>query len=194
MFNWLKIMSFLVLASLPVMVHAAPEKFVLDKEHTTILFFVNHLGFSDKVGLFRDFDGYFVFDHENPEKSMVEVTIHPSGIDTQSEALDKKLQEKDWFDTVKYPDIHFKSSQINVTGENTADVRGWLTMLGKQQSIVLKVKFNKEGEVKFFNRYIAGFSASTTINRSHFGMINDVPFVGENIRIAIEAEGIKQAK
>ncbi len=179
---------------LPISVQAAPEKFVLDKEHTTILFFINHLGFSDKLGTFDDYDGYFIFDEEKPEESMVEVTIRPAGIDTDSKALDEKLQNKDWFNTDQYPEIHFKSSQIEVTGENTANVRGWLTMLGVKKSVVLQVTFNKAGKVHFANRYVAGFSARTEINRSDFGLNNSVPFVGENVRILIEAEGIKEEK
>jgi polyisoprenoid-binding protein YceI len=41
------------------------------------------------------------------------------------------------------------------------------------------------------DRYVAGFSANTVINRSHFGMINSVPFVSEDVRILIETEGIR---
>lgn len=185
-------LSVFVSLILPFSVQAKPEKFVLDNEHTTILFFINHLGFSDKLGTFDDFDGYFIFDQEKPEEGLVEVTIRPTGIDTDSKALDEKLQKKDWFNTAEYPEIHFKSSQIEVTGEDTADVRGWLTMLGVQKSVVLKVKFNKAGEIKFANRYVAGFSAQAEINRSDFGLINGVPFVGENVRLLIEAEGIRQ--
>ena len=38
----------------------------------------------------------------------------------------------------------------------------------------------------------AGFSADAVINRSDFGMINSVPFVGEDVRLHIESEFVRE--
>ncbi len=171
---------------------AAPEKYQIDKEHTTILFFVNHGGFSDKVGRFTDYDGYFSFDEKNPKLSHVEITFRTAGIETGSSALDKILQEKLWFNTKQYPEAKFKSSQVNITGNNTANVIGWFTLLGKEKSATLNVVFNKAATNPVSKNYIAGFSVDTVINRSDFGMNNLVPMIGENVRIHAEIEGIRQ--
>ena len=172
--------------------NAAPEKYVFDKDHTTILFFVNHLGFSDKIGKFNDYDGYFIFDQEAPEKSSVDIHLKPTGIDTFSTELNKILQEKSWFNSKAYPDIHFKSTKITVTGKNQADILGWLSFLGKEKPVTLHAIFNKYGVHPVTKKYVAGFSADSVINRSQFGMNNYVPFVGENVRLHIELEGIRQ--
>ncbi len=135
--------------------YAAPDKYVFDKEHTTILFSVNHLGFSNKIGRFADYDGYFIFDQQNPEASIVDIIIRPIGIDTFSSELNKLLQGKGWFNTAAFPEMRFKSSKIKITGENTADILGWLSMLGKDKPITLHTKFHKTGVNPANNLYIA---------------------------------------
>jgi len=171
----------------------AAERHMFDKEHTTILFYINHLGFSDKIGLLTDYDGFFTFDKDKPEQSSVEVTFRPSGIKTGSDALDKELQSKDWFNAVEFPDITFKSTQVKVTGKNTADVTGWLSMLGKNHAITLKVTFNKMDVHPMTKKMVAGFSADTEFKRSQFGLINGIPYVGDTVRIHIETEGVQQS-
>lgn len=169
---------------------AAPVKYTFDKEHTTILFYVNHLGFSDKIGRFTDYDGSFVFDKEKPESSSVDITLKPSGIDTFVPALNEELQNDKWFNSTKYPEIHFKSTKIKVTGDKKADIIGLLTFMGQEKPATLKVTFNKDGVHPVSKKNVAGFSADTTINRSQFGMNNYVPMVGENVKLHIEVEGV----
>jgi polyisoprenoid-binding protein YceI len=168
---------------------AAPQKYNLDKEHTNIMFFINHLGFSETIGRFDDYDGYFIFDKEKPTESMVEVTIKPTSINTQSQALNKELQGEKWFNTEKFPEMHFKSTKIKVTGKNKADVTGWLTMLGVEKPVTLHVTFNKQGEYPMKKMQAAGFSADAEIKRSDFGMNNGIPFVADKVKIHIETEG-----
>ncbi len=167
---------------------AKPTKYTFDKEHTTVLFYINHLGFSDKIGLFRDYDGEVVFDKENPEKSFVNVTFRPKGIDTLSKALDEKLQEPAWFNTAKFPEVKYESMKVIKTGADTADVKGWLTMLGVKKRVTLHVKFNKEGLHPYTKESVAGFSIDTDFRRSLFGMKEGIPFVGDEVRIHIESE------
>src|SRR5690606_9234835 len=107
-----KFCTFVFYIFFSVSAQGEPNKYIFDKEHTTILFFVNHLGFSDKIGRFTEYDGHFIFDEKNPEESSVEVTLMPSGIDTDSEALNKVIQGEKWFNTKEYSEIYFKSSKV----------------------------------------------------------------------------------
>src|SRR5688572_25468705 len=125
----------IALAAFPV---CAAEKYVLDKEHTSVLFFVSHLGFSEMVGKFTEYDGYFTFSEEKPEESTVDVTLRPVGIETSSKELDKHLQQDKWFNTAHYPEARFVSTSVKVTGEKTADVMGHLTLLGVTKPVTLK--------------------------------------------------------
>ncbi|MCP5361849.1 MAG: polyisoprenoid-binding protein [Hyphomicrobiales bacterium] len=193
MLRLLTLSTLTLLLCFPATGNAEPKRYIFDKAHTAILFFVNHLGFSDTVGRFTDYDGFFIFDEETPENSLVEVKLRPAGIRTPSPELDVELQNDKWFHTEKFPEILFKSTKVVRTGRNTADVIGWVTMLDQTQPVTLHVTFNKSGVHPINNKRVAGFSANTEINRSHFGMINYVPMIGEKVRLVIETEGFEEA-
>lgn len=168
----------------------AADRYEFDKPHTNIVFFVNHVGFSNMVGVFTSYDGFFTFDPKKPEESTIDVTIHPSGIRTSSTALDEHLQKKDWFNTEAFPKVRFVSTSIKVTGEKTGDVTGNLTMLGVTKPVVLHVTFNKGDYHPISKDFIAGFSAEATIKRSDFGMTSGIPMVGDDVRLMVETEGV----
>lgn len=167
------------------------EHYSFDKAHTQILFFVDHLGFSKSQGEFHDYDGYFTFDRENPANSKVDVTIQTASIDMDDKAWDDHLKNQDFFDVEKFPTMTFKSTEIKVTGENTADIVGDFTLLGVTKPVTLKVTHNKSDKHAFSGKYVAGLSATATIKRSDFGMNYGLPAVGDDVNIMIEVEGIR---
>jgi len=168
--------------------YAAAEKYTIDKSHTSILFFVNHLGFSDMIGKFTDYDGTLMLDEKSPEKSTVDVTIRPASIATSSTELDKHLQDKEWFDSAKYPEIRFVSKTVTKTSDTTADILGDLTMHGVTKPVTLKARLNKADYFEMAKAWIAGFNAEATIKRSDFGISNYVPMVGDEVQILISTE------
>lgn len=168
---------------------AFADHYEFDKPHTNILFHINHLGMSDMIGLMNTFDGSFEFDPAKPEVSKIDVTIKPSGIRTSSEALDKELQGEKWFNTAKYPTMHFVSTSVKPTGKDTGDVTGDLTMLGVTKPVTLHVHLNKADYHPMTKMFVAGFSAETTIKRSDFGMTAYIPLVGDEVRIEVQTEG-----
>jgi polyisoprenoid-binding protein YceI len=167
---------------------AAPEKYAIDQSHTNVLFFIDHLGFSQTVGRFDDVNGTLVLDEQDPEKSSVDVLIKASSVNTQSADLNKHLQAKDWFDSATYPDIKFVSRSVKKTGADTADVTGDLTLHGVTKSVTLKTKLNKADYFEMAKAWVAGFNAETTIKRSEFGISNYVPMVGDEVKILISTE------
>ena len=78
-----------------------------------------------------------------------------------------------------------------VTGKNTAKVTGNLTLHGITKSIVLTVRLNKLDTNPLSQKRTAGFSASTTIKRSEFGLGKYTPGVSDTVTIEIEAESNK---
>lgn len=186
----------LLLASL--FVSSAPafanEKFVLDPEHTTILFYVSHLGFSDMVGKFTEFSGDVFLDFQHTNESSLDVHIKPASVMTSSKKLDEVLQGSDWFNTAKYPDIHFESTGIRSISPRDAEVTGDLTMMGVTNPVTLRVHHTKADYSIAGNHFVAGFSADAMITRSQFGMTKYVPMVGDEVRIHIEAEAISEQR
>ena len=168
---------------------AAPVKYEFDKAHTQITFFVNHLGFSNSSGRFQDFDGHFMYDAANPADSSVEVAIDAASIFMGTKPWDDHLKNADFLNVEKFPKITFKSTKIDVTGEKTANITGDLTILGVTKPVVLAATLNNAGKHPMNGKDHAGFSATTTIKRSEFGMNYGLPNVGDDVSVRIEVEG-----
>lgn len=180
------------LAAVPAF--AAPDRYLFDKDHTHIIFSVDHEGFSDTIGRFTLFDGSFFFSEQEPEKSRVDVSIQSTSVDTGIAELDKALRGEKFLNATKFPDIRFASTKVVVTGNHMGDVEGNLTLLGVSRPILLHVKYNRSGIHPFTNNYVSGFSIDTTFKRSDFGMKAYIPDVGDDVHIHIEAEGIDPLK
>lgn len=170
---------------------AEVEKYSFDTAHTQVMFFVNHLGFSNSSGRFLDFDGHFTFDRADPSKSHVEVTFKTDGLDMQDAKWDEHMKGADFFDVIKFPEMTFKSTSIEVTGENTANITGDLAILGVVKPVTLAVVHNKSGKHPFGGKYVSGFSATASLKRSDFGMKYGLPMVGDDVSIRIEVEGVR---
>lgn len=170
----------------------AAESYTFDKAHTNILLKVSHLGFSNFYMEVRDYEGGFVFDAENPTNSSVNVSMKAASIDGDHDGLNEHLQGKDFFEVASYPHITFKSTGIEVSGEKTGKITGDLTIKDVTKPVTLDVTFNKKGENPFSKAYHAGFSGSTVIKRSDFGINYAVPAVSDEVEIVLEVEGIRQ--
>jgi polyisoprenoid-binding protein YceI len=168
------------------------EKYHFDKLHTQILFFVDHMGFAKSEGEFLGFDGGYVLDTAKPENSSVDVVIHTAGVQMDDEKWNEHLKGADFFNAEKFPEMRFKSTAVEVTGENTANVTGDLTLLGVTKPVTLAVKHNKSGKAAMGDDYKSGFSATGYLKRSDFGMAYGIPMVGDDVEIRIEVEGVRQ--
>lgn len=169
----------------------AADHYTFDKAHTQILFFVSHLGFSMSQGEFLQYDGHFHFNEKDPAKSDVDVLIQTASIDMDHEKWDSHMKGENFFNVEKFPTMHFKSTNIEVTGENTANITGDMTILDVTKPVTLAVKHNKSGSNPFSGKHISGFSATTTIKRSDFGMTYGLPGIGDDVEVRLEVEGVR---
>ncbi len=165
----------------------AADTYKLDPTHTAITWHVNHFGFSTPSGKFMNVDGTLVLDETNPAASKVSLTLPIAAMDTGVAKLDEHLKSKDFFDAATYPTATFVSDKVDVTGKETAVVHGLLTLHGVTKPVALNVKLNKIGE-NMFKKKTAGFSASTSLKRSDFGISTYVPMVGDDVALDIESE------
>ncbi len=167
---------------------AAPQTYVVDTSHTSIEFYINHMGFSNFQGEFQDFKGSILFDEDDPKAGHVDITIYPHSIDTDVVELDNHLQSPALFDAAQFPVITFKSKFINVVDEKKGHIWGALTMHGVTKDIMLETTLNKADIHPLKKVPAVGFSAVTKINRSDFGMTRYIPLVSDEVTIRIETE------
>jgi polyisoprenoid-binding protein YceI len=167
---------------------AAPTLFTLSKDHTDVVFEINHAGFSMKHGWFRELSGTLSFDAEKMESSSVDVTIKTNSIDTNHQERDKDLSSQRFLDAAKFPDMHFVSTKVIRTGEQTLDVEGNLTLHGVTRPLVLHAVLNKSGPNPFTHAPALGFTATATLKRSDFGISIAIPLIGDTVSMTIDAE------
>lgn len=170
----------------------AADKYMLDSSHSQIVFEYNHLGYSTTYGMFSGFTGEIMFDEANPAASSVSVDISTQSLITGWDARTAHFLGADFFDAEAAPAITFKSTSINVTGENTAIITGDLTLNGVTKSLDLDAKLNKIEEHPMAKKPWAGFDATTTIMRSDFDMGNFAPFVSDEVKLMISIEASKE--
>jgi polyisoprenoid-binding protein YceI len=170
----------------------------IDPSHSTIAFSVRHMVVSKTRGRFNKWSGKLRFDAENPAASSVEVDIDPASLDTGDAQRDAHLRSPDFFDVEKHPTASFRSSKVEVAGEDRYRVTGNLTVHGITQPVVLDVTYEGSGKDPWGGER-AGFSATTTIDRKHFGLEWNKALetggllVGEKVELNLEIEAVKQA-
>ena len=167
---------------------AAPVDYKIDPTHTATVFSWNHFGFSTPSANFTDIQGAIKVDNAKPSNSSVEVTIPLSSVNTNVPALDKEFQEEAWFNAAKYPNITFKSTKVETKDKKHFKITGDLTVKGVTKPVVLDAVLNKQGEHPMAKVPAIGFNATTSFNRSAFGIGNYVPNVGDKITVNITTE------
>ncbi|MBE9400483.1 polyisoprenoid-binding protein [Acinetobacter albensis] len=178
----------LAVASVATFSIAKPVAYKIDPTHTATVFSWNHLGFSTPSANFTDIQGTINVDNEKPANSSVNVTIPVSSINSNVPALDKEFQQEGWFDAAKYPNITFKSTKLETKDKKHFKITGDLTVKGITKPVVLDAVLNKRGIHPMSKLDTVGFNATTSFNRSAFGIGNLVPNVGDKITVNITTE------
>ncbi|HSH04842.1 MAG TPA: YceI family protein [Anaerolineae bacterium] len=171
----------------------------IDFGHAHIYFTVRHMMISKVRGQFEKFSGTINFDPNNPTDTTVDISIDASSINTKLGQRDDHLRSPDFLNVEKYPQITFKSNRVEKIDDHNGKLYGDLTIRDVTNEVVLDV--NYAGQAKSpWGTTSAGFSASTKINRTDWGLTWNQALetggilVGEEVKIEIELELVKQAE
>ena len=174
---------------------AMADVWVMDKQNSSVRFTWNHLGLSRQSGQFLDVDGRLQFTPTDPTSGSINVAIKTGSVFTGVPEYDSNLKSGDFFNVAEHPIITFKSTSVRVITEKTGEVDGELTIRGVTNPVTLQVMWNFSGEHPFApinptfkGKWASGFSATTTVLRSAWGLTRALPLIGDEIRITIEAE------
>jgi polyisoprenoid-binding protein YceI len=178
----------LVLAAGLVSQAMAAETYQLEKTHVDLLFSINHAGFTQKHGSFRDLDATLQYDAQKPENSHVVVTVKTDSVDTGFPARDADLKSAKFLDVQKYPEMRFVSTRVTRNPDDTLRIDGELTLHGVTRPVTLQAKLNKAAPNPFDKRPTVGFSATGSLERSDFGVATYLPVIGDTVSITIDAE------
>ena len=165
-----------------------------DPTHASVQFAVSHLMVSTVRGTFDTFDVTATIDENDVSRSSVEATIEVASVNTRNEKRDDHLKGADFFDVATHPTLTFKSKAVEKIQDNAYKVTGDLTLMGVTKEVVLEVTGSPKAMKDPWGNSRVGGTATTTINRTDYGLkYNSVldsggVAIGEEVEITIDIE------
>ena len=164
--------------------------YTIDASHSSIQFRISHLGYSVLAGRFNDISGEFSWDKAKPADPNIKVTVKTASIDSNWAERDKHIRGEDFLDVDKFPEAVFQSTKF--TGDAAGGkLEGSLTLHGVTKPVTLTVEAVGEGDDPW-GGYRAGFKATTTIDRTDFGVSYDLGPTANTMEFNLHIEGIRK--
>lgn len=174
------------------------ETWTIDASHTLVEFSVKHLMIARVKGRFRDVAGSVTLDPGRPAEPQVDVSIGIASIDTGDAKRDAHLRSADFFDADTFPTMTFRARRFEGDLARRFTLTGDLTI--RDVTRVMALDVTSEGRISDpWGSERMGFTATGRVNRTDYGLNWNVALeaggvlVGEEIRIAIEAEVVRQS-
>jgi polyisoprenoid-binding protein YceI len=162
----------------------------LDAVHSSIGFAVKYNGLAKYRSSFEKYDAALA-------DGVLTGSADVSSIAVDEPNFKGHLLTADFFDAENAPTITFKSTDISVADDGTAEVSGDLTIRGTTKSVVAKGEFATGQDA--FNNERAQFELSTTVDRREFGINwqNQLPNGNDaldwNVEISVSLTLVKAA-
>jgi polyisoprenoid-binding protein YceI len=175
----------------------APGDWIFDTPHTNLMFVARYAMLTKVRGHFNAFEGA-IHVAEKPEDSSVELTIDASSITTDNDTRDNHLRSGDFLDLENHPTIAFRSTKVEVLGNDRLRVTGDLTVRGVTKEVVLEAEYAGVAKDAYGRTRIA-FSARTEIDRDEFGVNWNMALeaggvlVGKRVQIELEVQALPKA-
>lgn len=164
----------------------------IDRAHSAINFTINHF-FTPVDGTFEDYEATVMFNPEDLEGSMLDVTIPVASVNTRNDRRDGHLQSEDFFNVEQWPNISFVSHSIESRGDNQFVAIGELTIRDVTRDFELP--FTLQGVMDHpmqENTRVAGIIADAELMRTDFGVgVGDwaaTAVVGDKVNIRLNLE------
>ncbi|MEM7056822.1 MAG: YceI family protein [Pseudomonadota bacterium] len=183
-----------LVATAPAVAMAESKNYALDPGHTEVRFIWNHAGVSDQGGRWDKVEGTVVFDPDIIAATKINVTIDPNSVNTGVEGLNKHMKTADLFDTEKFPEISFTSTETVQSGPSEAQVIGDLKIKDVTLPLVLDVKLVHMGEhplgqyIDYYKGDWVGVKATGRLLRSKYNVGYAAPLTSDLIKLEISTE------
>ena len=88
------------------------ETYVIDNDHTSLVFAVSHSGLSYTYGRFNQCAGEISIGETDEDQSFA-FSVDAASIDTNNQLRDDHLKGPDFFDVQAFPEIKFRSTKLS---------------------------------------------------------------------------------
>jgi polyisoprenoid-binding protein YceI len=164
-----------------------------DKAHSEVDFTILHMSISKVHGRFGISDGQITWKEADITKSSVKMTIDVASVDTGVAPRDNDIKGASAFDVTQFPTATFASTSV-AKADKGLTVQGNLTLHGVTKPVTLQVEGPTGPAAGMGGKMHAGFSATTTISRTAFGIGTKYPsaVLGDDVQLSIELDVVKQ--
>jgi polyisoprenoid-binding protein YceI len=171
---------------------AQSTTFVIDEDHFSVAFLVDHIGYAKQLGQFLKGSGSFVYDPKTDNLEQGAVVIEADSVFTNHARRDRHLKGGDFLAVRDHATIRFVVSQWDGASQT---LTGELTMLGQTHSVTLQATVNQLKDYPFgHGQPTLGISIRGQILRSQWGMVYGIEggLVGDAVDVLIEFEAIAE--
>jgi polyisoprenoid-binding protein YceI len=189
-----RLATLIVISSLAAPLAAAQTStWVSDPNHSEVDFSILHMSVSKVHGRFGAVNATIVYNEADVSKSTVNATIGVGTVDTGVDQRNNDLKGAGFFDVANLPTATFTSTGITKQGDKL-EVAGNLTLHGITKPVTLEVEGPTKAVADSKGRMHAGYSATTKLDRTAFGIGSKYPaaMLGDEVALDIELEVIKQ--
>lgn len=186
-------MCMLIVASaglVPLTGRAELATYSVEPTHTAATWAIPHLGISIIRGRFDKTSGKIALDQIG-RSGTVEINIDPASINAGNHKFEEHLRSKDFFNVEQFPKVTYQGRLTKFDGDNPTEVEGELTLLGQTRPVTLKIVSFKCRAHPLFKREVCGADASTSIDRTQFGMNSSVLFTSARVDLMLQIEALK---
>ena len=117
------------------------------------------------------------------------MVVDPLSVYTANKMRDESIKGEGFFESDKFPEIEFHSSQIQI-GDTSYAATGTLFMLGIEKDITVNFTYEGKGENEQ-GKPIIIFQGEFTLNRTEHGM-EEASGIGNNVEVSFYTELVEK--
>jgi polyisoprenoid-binding protein YceI len=137
---------------------------------------------------FHNFQGGLALKDVNQQGTAM-VSIDVDSLETDSVIIEGMLKGESFFDSEQYPDILFVSSGFDWISDEKVILKGDLTLHGITRAVAFYVNLERTKSEQ--GQDLITLNASTTIQRSEFGMYTLLPMVNDRVSLCMSIDAYR---
>jgi polyisoprenoid-binding protein YceI len=167
---------------------AAEDHLTVGSERGTIDFFIGDSKIFRTTGSFKSWEGKVNVNPSDLPHSSVDVIVHTPSVEMLDKQQTSMLRDVEFFDVEKFPEMTYRSTKVERTGDTTLRIEGELTLRGITRPMTLEASVTDFRPDAAAGKRVAVFRAEGSLKRSEYGIIKYIDMVGDRVDIAIHTD------
>lgn len=162
--------------------------YTLTRQYGSVFFRVMQQSYLNLVGRFDDYSATLEMDFEDLTNSRLTATVQMGSLDmADGDVVETLVNSSAWFNAQLYPEAIFTTTQVEVTGDNSADFHGEMNFVGATKPWTLHVEFFG-GTDNVLTGSTIGMLAKGSFDRTDFGLDQYMNMANELVSIEVNAK------